>query len=311
MLPAEAERDKPAQWVDIQDVYGALKECPARHKLLVLDLAHGLVDPRWGALSDRVAETLEADLEQNPPPFPALCSCSAGQTSLYSDTLPGSVFAYYLDQALQGHADREDSQSITVKKLFSFVEEKVDRWARVNRGVRQLPRIFPKEFADFPIVDLTEKPPEPVEPKAPAYPKALKDGWKKRDDLRGEGAVQRAPRPLLRLEANLQRLEDRWRHGAPPAKDEIHSLKMALDDFDQAMKTRSLPRRSLASWPGAKEDLELAAWVTRFLDGPTVKEAADKKDGGDSRGRAGEVAQSAPTTRRLTFPSRRGPPCRR
>lgn len=270
VLPADADPDKPAQWLDVQAVYDAVKDCPARQKLLILDLAHGLVDPRWGVLSDRVAETLQADLEKNAPPFPVLVSCSAGQTSLTSQALSGSVFAYYVDQALQGRADVDDTQTVSVSELYDFVKSQVSRWALVNRGLRQEPRLFRKEKADFAVPYERGQEAEDAPKKLEPYPEALNDGWKQRDRLAGEGAFQRAPRPMYRLEAALQRQDDRWRRGAPPTKDEVRNIKAALDEFPRAMDLRRLPRRSLAL-AGAKEDLDLAGAAARLLD-------ADKKD---------------------------------
>jgi hypothetical protein len=279
VLPADADPDKQSQWIDVREILEAFQACPAKKKLLILDLAHALVNPRWGVLSDRVAETLEDYFGKNQPPFPVLCSCSAGQSSLTSEVLQGSVFAYWLDQGLQGRADTNDSQSVTVKELARFVEEQVDRWARANRGQRQQPRLFPKAIEDFPIVFLDGTPAEPVEPKLDAYPEALNDGWKQRDRLASEGAFQRAPGIMQRLEAQLLRQEDRWRRGAAPTKDEVRNLKSTIYEFPRAMKMWSAPRRSLAL-AGAKEDLVLAGSVARLLDAVNLKEAPDKKDPG-------------------------------
>src|SRR4029077_15516373 len=121
-------------------------------KLLVLDLAHGLIEPRLGVTVDRVAEKLETLLLKEGPKFLVLCPCSAGQESLTSEVLRCSVLAHYLDLGMQGKADRDEDGNVTVQELFDFIKPRIDQWARNNRGVRQEPRLFGK--GDFVVAPL-------------------------------------------------------------------------------------------------------------------------------------------------------------
>ncbi len=144
LLPGDAEPDDDATWLKVDEVLRAVEDCPTTHKLLILDLAHGLVDPRLGACADRVAETLEAHLRKQEPSYLVLCPCGAGQSSLTSEVLRCSVLTFYVDQGLLGDADTDQNGSVTVNELVAFVQPRVDRWARNNRGVRQQPRLFGK-----------------------------------------------------------------------------------------------------------------------------------------------------------------------
>jgi hypothetical protein len=213
VLPADAEPDNVASWLDVREIVEAVEKCPAAHKLLILDLAHGLIDPQLGVLTDRVAETLEATIRKEKPSFPVLCPCSAGQSSLTSEVLGCSVLAFYLDQGMSGDADTGKNGSVSVLELFEFVRPRVERWARNNRGLRQEPQLLGKQD-DFVLIPPGRPPLEKIEPKAlKAYPEALQDAWKKRDEALDSGTFGQAPRQLLRLEANLLRHESRWQAG--------------------------------------------------------------------------------------------------
>ena len=251
LLPGDAEPDSDATWLSVDQVLQAVEKCPAKHKLLILDLAHGLVDPRLGVHADRVAETLEALLRKNEPSFLVLCPCSAGQTSLASEVLRSSVLAYYLDQALIGKADMDESGSVSVQELIAYIQPRVDRWARNNRGLKQEPRLFGKG-GDFVVAPLGRTESEKKELAAPdAYPAALLDSWKKHDDIWNRDAFRLAPRRFLRLEANLMRDEARWRGGVA-GKDVIDRDTRNL--LDELGKLEAPPSAKLLSILDVKEN---------------------------------------------------------
>src|SRR5262249_31394259 len=86
LLPADAEPDNEATWLSVDEVLQAVEKCPAKKNLLlILDLAHGVADPRLGVEADRVAEALESLFARVKVSFLVLCPCSAGQISLTSE----------------------------------------------------------------------------------------------------------------------------------------------------------------------------------------------------------------------------------
>src|SRR5262249_39604770 len=154
LLPVDADPDDPAAGLPIELVLEIVGTCKAP-KLLILDLAHPVVDPMLGVLSDRVAEILAKQPRNNVPPFYVLCPCSAGQLSLTSEVLQSSVLAYYLDKGLQGAADGwgragKKDNVIMVDELLAFVEAQVDRWAQLNRLQRQRPFLL-RRGEDFSL----------------------------------------------------------------------------------------------------------------------------------------------------------------
>ena len=90
----------------LRDVLAALKACPARDKLLILDIMRPHADPSLGVLDDDVAGAVLRELEGVPDEGrTVLCAASAGQGSQASEALGRSAFNYYVDQGLRGEAD--------------------------------------------------------------------------------------------------------------------------------------------------------------------------------------------------------------
>src|SRR5262249_43891903 len=109
ILPADAHPDKPDTWLPLADVLQALRDCPARDKLLILDIAHPVADARVGVLLDDVGSALHETLDKlnadSPLPFWVLCSCSRDEVSLNWEEKQQSAFGYFLAAGLRGHAD--------------------------------------------------------------------------------------------------------------------------------------------------------------------------------------------------------------
>ncbi len=276
LLPADAEPDSDATWLNVEQVLHAVEKCPAKHKLLILDLAHGLIDPRLGVHADRVAATLEAHLQKSEPSFLVLCPCSAGQSSLTSEVLRSSVFAYYLDQGLLGEADADKGGGISVRELVEFIQPRVDRWARNNRGVMQKPRLFGKGV-NFIVAPLGRTASEKKAPAAPdAYPSAILDAWKKHDEAWNRDAFRQAPRRFLQLEANLLRDESRWRGGGAGKAVLDQETRNLLDEVGKLVAVPA-PASRLLSVVGVKDNTAVTkSVVNAFLRAVDVKKALEE-----------------------------------
>src|SRR5262249_9133735 len=62
ILPADADPDQPSGGLPLREVLAALRDCPARHRLLILDVCRPLADPRLGVLADDAAAGVEAEV---------------------------------------------------------------------------------------------------------------------------------------------------------------------------------------------------------------------------------------------------------
>lgn len=278
LLPGDADPDDESTWLDVAEILESIGHCPARHKLLILDLAHPLTNPRLGVLSDRVAETLERNLTKSPPAFFVLCPCSAGEYSLNSEGIRASAMAYYVDQGLQGAADLDKDWRITVRELFGFVEMRVDQWAQINRGTRQKPRLHGKAD-DFVVSSITKNALSPAgRPTLEPYPTILYEGWKQRDIVREKAAFRKSPRQLMKLDAILLRHENLWRGGVLAKKDlatfddEVAPLIRTLT---QSVSSPPMPVRSLAQ-ARVKPSPEIVETVLNIV--AAAKDRGGKKD---------------------------------
>jgi hypothetical protein len=240
LLPGDARLDAPSTWVPMSTILQNVQNCPARHKLLILDVMHPLTDLRLGMLENDAARLLQDELRkavEGDPNLVILCACFPGQVAHASEDLGQTVFAQYVLEGLQGGADNynpkgERNRRVTVRELAAFVAARVDRWVEQNRQDRQTPQLFPEEPQDFPLVNCGAPPGEPpAEPEPPeAYPDWLQAGWKLRDGWRADTSTPDRPRRRGELEALLLRLERRWRNGADTEKVK-QELARRLEEF--------------------------------------------------------------------------------
>jgi hypothetical protein len=224
LVPVDAPLGRPDKWVPLRDVFAMLRDCPARHKLLLVDVMQPLADPSRGLLADDAADRLQALLDEVLPQdtkLSVLSACSAGQVSLPAEEQGHSVFAHFLCQGLHGQAEghgptgRKDGR-VSLGELAAYVSDQVDRWAVRHRGRRQTPQRLGAQ-ADFPLVIIDSRG-QPAEEAAPEseYPPWLRGGWELRDSWWSDETYRRAPDLFLQLESALMRADRQWRGGIAP-----------------------------------------------------------------------------------------------
>ncbi|MBL8799960.1 MAG: hypothetical protein JNM56_39120 [Planctomycetia bacterium] len=261
IFPADANPGKPTSWLALRTVLELVRDCPCRHKLLVLDIMDPIADPRIGILSDDVARAVQNDLKAVADPHRlVLCSASPGQVSLASAELGRTVFGYYLEEGLMGWADgygtfAPPDRRVSVKELAAYLTARVDRWAWRNRLTRQTP-ILHGEGEDFPLLVLAQG-----EPKTHlkgvdewTYPTWLAGGWKMRAAWYQEGVYRTMPHLFHELEKVLLDAEDEWDSGI----DEAH----ARDNRQQQLQALEA-RRKLFRFPPDPEPFSLALAVAQ------------------------------------------------
>jgi hypothetical protein len=239
ILPADAHPDRPESWLPLREVLQALQDCPSKQKLLILDIARPVAEPRLGFLIDDVGTTLHGTLErmtsEGKLSYWVLCGCSRDEVCLSWEEKQQSAFGYFLARGLRGHADganpkrkRADGH-VTVLDLADYVTDQVDQWARQQRNRRQTPVLFGKA-GNFSLATVSHGTPKPdPELTAPAYPDWLLEGWKFRDTCWEKGKHRTAPRAFRQLETALLRAEQRWRGGLGGADQERTRKQLAGD----------------------------------------------------------------------------------
>jgi hypothetical protein len=220
LLPSDAHPEQQDTWLKLDTVLGHLAACPAKDKLLLLDIAHPLADGRLGIVYDDVAAGVKTLLEQQPEStLQVLNSCAAAQTALTSDKLGCSVFAHFVDQGLRGAADDWGpagfaDKRIMVKELAAYVRYHTEGWAKANRELKQTPWLW-GQGEDFPLADLNvgaapeekkaedKKKEEKEAKKEEAKPPEKKDGEKK--DGEKKEAEKKEPPPKFPYPAKLKK----------------------------------------------------------------------------------------------------------
>jgi hypothetical protein len=256
LLPGDASIDDPNTWIGFKDVLEGLKACPSKRKLLVLDVARPIADPRLGVLANDIAARIPGALEKvEDPDRLVLASCSPGQVSLTSEDVGLSVFGYYFELGLSGwadgyNADNKKDGRVAARELYEFVRLHVDRWAARNRKAQQMAALYGKGDFDLAVAVHGEAPDARALPDAADYPPWLRKGWDQRDAWWADGTFRIAPQAFRRLEASLLRAEQLWRGGAN-ADQVQRDLAKEMADLDvQARNARGAdPRiepRSLA-----------------------------------------------------------------
>jgi hypothetical protein len=165
--PYAVKTQLPLSWV-----LDRLKGCPAKNKLLVLDIMRGMIDPRdVGGTADGVGDLLAGALQDgadpnrlNDPDLIVIAACGPGQMALGSESLRHSVFGYFFHQGLTTReADVDGDGAVSVRELGGYLSRNVDAWAMHYRGVHQGPVLLGRPRGDFALA-ATRVPRSPVAP---------------------------------------------------------------------------------------------------------------------------------------------------
>lgn len=151
----------------LRTVLTRIKDCPERHKLLVLDIMKSAPYPfDVGGTPDGVADLIRKELQAQKdseqlvdPNLLVLVACSPGQYGLWSESTHESIFGHFFREAFADpQADVINRNgAISVRELAAYVTDKVDRWAIQYRGVRQQPYLAGKA-EDFELASLKPSP---------------------------------------------------------------------------------------------------------------------------------------------------------
>ena len=123
----------PVLWLRDQ-----LSRCPASFKLLLLDSCHA------GSEKSGTAEAGLSPLELGLPFKQAngvatLASCQGDEISFIWSDKEQSLFSYWLNQGLRGHADSDGDAGVDIDELYNFLDRQVPVVARREFGREQTP----------------------------------------------------------------------------------------------------------------------------------------------------------------------------
>ena len=142
--------------VKLSEIFNAMALCPARQKLLILDVFHMFVnlpagsanfDIPYRALSEYKAHA-EKNAETPSRQFNLLMSCQPGQRSMSSQVLKGGIFRHFFTEAIAGRlpypVDCMEARrgKIVLSEICEIIGPHMDRWAAENELERQTPLLI-------------------------------------------------------------------------------------------------------------------------------------------------------------------------
>ncbi len=128
LAPVECDPIDPTQsGIAVEWFREQLANCKAGSKLLILDACHAGSEkgeqPRSVSSSDIGAQFDQLDR------VVTIASCKASEKSQIWAAKEQSLFSYWLNEGLRGHADQDANGAVDIDELYKFVERRVRRTA--------------------------------------------------------------------------------------------------------------------------------------------------------------------------------------
>ena len=131
-------QDPAATGIPIEQVREQIAGCKAGLRVLVLDACHAGSEKGDSEVRSLTTKDLESVFE-NLEGVVTLASCKATEKSLIWEDRQQSLFRYWFNQGLKGHADQNTDGAINIDELYGFVERRVRRTAHARFRRPQTP----------------------------------------------------------------------------------------------------------------------------------------------------------------------------
>lgn len=139
------ETSVPVEW--LREVLSA---CAARQKLLVLDACHAGTEK--GAAAKAVAAQDLGEPFRDVENVVTLASSTGEETSQIWFEREQSLFTYWLNEGLKGHADEQNDGALDIDELYKFVHRNVTRTARRLGSLQTPVRIVRSGVQGVPVI---------------------------------------------------------------------------------------------------------------------------------------------------------------
>jgi len=160
LAPIDCKPDDPSTGIELRWLRSRIEACQAKCKVLIIDACHAAADKglRYqrttdnGQLDLAIAKALQQELT-NVSDMALLASCSADQKSLIWFDMKHSLFSYWLNLGLKGHADNNFNRVVNIDELFAYVYENVKETSEPFCGQIQEPaRHIPPGLKGVPAI---------------------------------------------------------------------------------------------------------------------------------------------------------------
>ncbi len=218
LLLSDADAHDSSRWFPVRELLQLILEprsstaaAGSVKKVLILDSGRMGANWQMGVLDERFPASLAALVEKlGDPNLYVLNSHQAGQISWPAPELGGSVFGYFVAQALVGENDQD--RQVTLRELHQEVERNVQAWTSAKRASSQQPLLITAadQPTDFPVVYAGRRSlAVPTEQSLRAYREGLLRQWEAIAQLWTRADQVHRRQDVLRLEpvrwADLER----------------------------------------------------------------------------------------------------------
>lgn len=278
LLPGAQDRTAGA-WtlLPVSKVLSAISRAAPGKKLLILDANRMRRNWPLGLLDNSFVSHLQAALDDTADPdLFVLNSTGSGQAGWSSADLGGSIFAHYVWLGLQGQANTDGDESVSLQELYAYVRNRVVQWTTDNRDEIQEPILLPAGGDRGLRLTWTVAEKEQVERPTPSGPHLNHDTllnlWRHHQRLAADPRVRgRYPVALQQLARRLVWLEElnaagkAYKQPVGDVRKDLEKLVTELESAGDGIQAHSLAlAQRLVAQDG--DDRQLQA-VEQFLRG--------------------------------------------
>lgn len=163
LLPSDAKVSNPVLTaIPLSYVYEQMRACKAKKKIVILDACHSGAGKDIATMSQAMARELESGQG-----LVTLASCDVDERSYEWAEKEHGAFTYFLVEALQGVADRDNDGLLWASEVNHYVWNETRRWAG-RRGLKQTPRYHSDLSGEITLAAVPTAPDAPADREAPA-----------------------------------------------------------------------------------------------------------------------------------------------
>ncbi len=135
--PLDADITDPTTLISLASFYDMLKESRAGVKVMLVDACQN--DPTEGK-----SGAIPFTPAPPPPSVAALFACSEGEVAWDARDLGGGhgVFFHYVIEGLNGQADTDHNNQVTLAELTAYTQEKVPDYVSIRKSKSQMPYLL-------------------------------------------------------------------------------------------------------------------------------------------------------------------------
>lgn len=140
-LPHDFIRSLPLSWLHHEDVKKSIKKSKAHHKLIIADAC---LSGSFKETKHKIPTVNQTSSGEDSSQIIVFLSSREKETSLENQDLKQGIFSYFLTMGLNGHADKNGDNNVTIAELFYYVRDNTYAFAKQKYNQVQCPVMYGK-----------------------------------------------------------------------------------------------------------------------------------------------------------------------